>query len=139
MPHVNFRLTMAERFWMKVEKTASCWNWTAATSGGYGRFADRGRRHVQAHRWAYENTKGPIPPGLQIDHLCRNRLCVNPDHLEVVTGHENHLRRAATITHCPRNHPYNETNTRVNAKGARECRECERLRSQRRRAKGADA
>src|SRR3954468_18429534 len=80
----------AERFWAKVEKTAECWNWTGYTlSSGYGRF--RGRRagndtasKVLAHRFSYELLIGPIPPGLVLDHLCRNTSCVNPAHLEPV-------------------------------------------------------
>jgi hypothetical protein len=77
-----------ERFIAKVEKTESCWHWTASKNAkGYGAF-DK----TMAHRFSYEHYKRPIPPGWQIDHLCKNTSCVNPDHLEAVTMEEN-LRR----------------------------------------------
>jgi hypothetical protein len=95
------RRPLAERFWEKVDKSApgGCWLWTAATkSHGYGFVAIakvEGRSILrQAHRVAYELTHGPIPDGLEIDHLCRVRNCVNPAHLEAVTHSEN-CRRAA--------------------------------------------
>lgn len=85
------------RFWDKVERSEGCWLWTAVVTGqGYGNFwAKRQDEHVwvSAHRFAYELMVGPIPEGLQIDHLCRIRACVNPDHLEPVTAAEN-TRRA---------------------------------------------
>lgn len=79
-----------ECFWIKVQKTSGCWNWQAAKNQGYGTF--RGQR---AHRWAYEKLVGPIPEGLTIDHLCRNRGCVNPSHMEPVTASENARRATA--------------------------------------------
>jgi hypothetical protein len=72
-----------QRFWAKVEKTDSCWLWTAALSKGYGIFRVQPRT-VRAHRLAYELLVGPIPDGHDLDHLCRNRACVNPAHLEPV-------------------------------------------------------
>ena len=106
----------ADRFWEKVDKTGpnGCWLWTGACSRrGYGAiladFPDR--RMLCAHRAAYEMLVGPIPDGLQLDHLCRNRPCVNPAHLEPVTGRENVLRGTgfaaenAAKTHCVRG-PY---------------------------------
>lgn len=96
-----------ERFWSKVNKDAgvvssavstACWLWTANTTGatGYGRFypgGDYGTRGVVAHRYSYETAVGPIPDGLQIDHLCCVKRCVNPAHLEPVTNAENSRRR----------------------------------------------
>ncbi|WP_249139118.1 DNA (cytosine-5-)-methyltransferase [Actibacterium sp. MT2.3-13A] len=83
-----------ERFWSKVEKTESCWDWTAALNEkGYGIFWSNDQdRSVRAHRFAYEQIDGEIPDGLELDHLCRNRKCVNPAHLEPVTGKENTRR-----------------------------------------------
>jgi hypothetical protein len=80
-----------------------------------------------AHRLSYEHHVGPIPDGLQIDHTCRNRKCVNPEHLEPVTNAENTTRQdhaERRKTHCPKGHPYDEANTYVDPSGARRCRAC---------------
>lgn len=100
-----------EKFWSKVEKTKTCWNWIGYKNiKGYGRFWIN-KTTLMAHRLSYELSKGEIPTGLEIDHLCRNRSCVNPAHLEVVTYKENQLRGINTIinlqlskTHCPKGH-----------------------------------
>ena len=108
-----------------------CFDWMGTTTRkGYGLFWD-GERMVSAHRWIYEYCQGTIPDGLQIDHLCRNRRCVNVAHLDVVTSRENQARSPydpAKRTHCPSGHPYNEENTYVNPKGSRECRACRQRR-----------
>lgn len=140
-PEVPLRAPPQERFWRKVNKTDACWVWTAAQAGaGYGWFWD-GRRPVYAHRFAYELLVGSIPEGLTLDHLCRNRLCVNPAHLEAVSLGEN-LRRGEPIstinarkTQCPRGHPYDL----VRRDGSRWCRACTReaARQRRRRTRGS--
>lgn len=119
-----------DRFWSKVDAEGDCWEWMAGVSGdGYGAFKVDGRKHG-AHRVAYENLVGPIQG--QIDHLCRNALCVNPAHLEDVPQRENLLRghgraaRAARQTHCKRGHRLAGDNLRIKTDGHRECRECRR-------------
>jgi len=86
----NRHIPMIDRFWMKVEKGPGCWSWTGAISDGYGSFAEgsKGRCH-KAHRFAYEQLVGPIPDGMQLDHKCHNRSCVNPAHLRPVTHKQN--------------------------------------------------
>jgi hypothetical protein len=119
-----------QRFWAKVDIQAdsqACWMWRSHTDGrGYGYFWMAGRSHC-AHRVAFEDRKGPVPKGLEPDHLCRTPGCVNPNHLEAVTHLEN-MRRGerARKTHCKRGHPFDETNTRyrTDRPGARECRTC---------------
>lgn len=134
-----------QRFWAKVDRRGpgECWPWRAYISpSGYGRFRVHSRRTVwQAHRWAYEPMVGPIPPGLYIDHLCRNRACVNPAHMECVTNGENVLRGVglaaenARKTHCWRGHQLSGRNLTSNRAGARVCVECARLNSRSCRAK----
>ena len=127
-------MDLTERFWSQVKFTDTCWLWTGSAGGkggAYGEFRFCGLR-VQAHRWAYEFCVGPIPEGLQIDHLCRVRLCVNSDHLEPVSLRVNVLRgnglpaRNARKTHCSKGHEFNETNTSPVPTGGRRCRTCNR-------------
>lgn len=121
-----------ERFWSKVAKADGngCWNWMASlNSDGYGQFTIN-RRPLRAHRYAYELLKDAIPAGLVLDHACRNRRCVNPDHLEPVTNRENVLRGiglsaiGARRTQCVNGHPFDQANTRIDAHGHRICRAC---------------
>ncbi|MEO7118432.1 MAG: HNH endonuclease signature motif containing protein, partial [Candidatus Limnocylindrales bacterium] len=119
------RTSATSRFWRKVTPVAQqgwiCLVWTGSLANGYGRFWLKGRL-VPAHRLAWEMANGPIPSGMQLDHLCRMRSCVRPDHLEPVTQREN-LRRGvgwagvnAQKTACPVGHPY--------ANGTRRCATC---------------
>jgi len=123
------------RFWRNVNKIPNgCWEWLASRSGnGYGGFYLSGRK-VKAHRFAYETLIGIIPEGLEIDHLCRNRKCVNPSHMELVTRSEN-IRRGLlpeigrqyqqSKTCCPKGHPYDDKNTYLRRdRPGRECRIC---------------
>lgn len=134
-----------EKFHARVQMQAGgCWLWTGATvNTGYGRFTDRDRDWL-AHRWAFEHLVAPIPQGMVIDHLCRVRLCVNPEHLESVTQAENVRRenlangRGVARTHCPQGHPYSGGNLVIGVDGrSRLCRECHRASDRRRRERAA--
>ena len=129
---------VVERFLEKIDFGTGCWEWMAARRTGYGAFAVPPKRVLPAHRFAYELMRGPIPDGLVIDHLCRNRGCVNPWHLEVVTNRVNILRgtgwsgRHARVTHCPKGHEYTEVNIIWRSGGRRRnCRTCEYARTAR--------
>lgn len=97
---------LLERLWERVDKTETCWVWTGPTTDGYGVIGagGRGGATLRTHRVAYEALTGPIPDGLEVDHLCKVRNCVNPAHLEPVTSAENLRRAFADHTHCPRGH-----------------------------------
>lgn len=131
--------TALDRFFRRVEVTPTCWLWHGErTHNGYGRFYQDETQSSVAHRWLYVRLVGPVPEGLQLDHLCRVRECVNVDHLEPVTPLENtrrgeggaHMRRK---TECPAGHPYDLANTKINIRrdGSRQraCRACGRQRA----------
>ena len=138
-------LTTLGRFQAKVlPLTSGCWLWMASTArGGYGQFND-GTTMVRAHRFAYTAFVGEIPDGLDLDHLCRNRWCVNPDHLEPVTRSENLRRGYAARSprrHCAQGHPFDQSNTFTRKDGGRGCRSCrnEASRASKARARAARA
>jgi hypothetical protein len=143
-------MPVEDRFWPKVDFSGICWEWVASIgTSGYGQFKLNGNM-VGAHRVAYQILVGEIPDGLHLDHLCRNRRCVNPDHLDPVTPPEN-ARRAGMVkgmsavagrmhaakTHCPSGHEYSDTNTRVNRRGRRVCRTCSLFATRRHRERKA--
>ena len=138
------KIDTAVRFWTKVDRNGPipehrpalgrCWVWIASTVRGYGQFgvmvAVGEQAMVKAHVWAWVQENGPVPNGLQLDHLCRVRRCVRPSHLEVVSCAEN-IRRGVGVaainaakTHCSRGHPYDSANSYVNAANYRKCRRC---------------
>jgi hypothetical protein len=119
---------LVERFWNKVDKTDYCWNWTASLNeNGYGLFRFNGKTS-KAHRVSYIITFGEIADGLVIDHLCKNKKCVNPEHLDPVSQGENVVRGLAgkvnnfqsTKTHCKSGHQY----SRITKDGYRLCGQC---------------
>jgi hypothetical protein len=127
------------RFFEKIEisttrfyKGTPCWDWIGTKTNGYGQFRSDGRRGAKKsspHQYAYEAFIGPMPEGMEPDHLCRNRGCGNPLHLEAVTHAENIRRRSETMTQCKAGHEFNEENTQyIGAK--RKCRLCNRRRVQ---------
>ena len=128
------------RFWNKVQPcpTSGCWLWTGSTARGYGRFSFEGSPKL-AHRVAYSTHFGSIENGMHLDHLCRVRRCVNPLHLEPVTGAENTRRGLAGINNivkrtCPRGHEYDADNTffisnRFRSGISRACRICKNERN----------
>lgn len=135
------RMPVIDRLMAKVVEQGDCWIWTGSVgSSGYGKVT--GEPHAPGvkapdlltHRVVWEHHYGPIPDGLQLDHLCGVIRCCNPDHLEPVTHEENQRRRAERITHCKHGHAYTEANTRHTSNG-RECRTCHADRERHRRAR----
>lgn len=124
------RKPLEQRLHEKIDMAGECWVWLSTTSpSGYGVFQAFGRQH-RAHRFVYEMLVGPIPDDLTIDHLCCNKLCVNPDHLEPVTNAENIRRAGERVTHCRQGHEYTPENTyRHPQRGTRSCRTCRNTRS----------
>lgn len=102
----------------------SCWNWNLSLRKGYGRISINGKRY-SAHRISFEQFNSKIEEGFEIDHLCKNKSCVNPKHLESVTRSEN-IKRSKP-DNCPKGHEYNEENTYLNPSrgGFRQCKKCE--------------
>lgn len=134
IPFRHCELNMLGRFQRLYvpEPNTGCWLWTGALdTGGYGRFNIGGEVLDCAHRVSFKLFKGKIPDGYDIDHLCRVRCCVNPDHLEAVTRREN-LRRSSIVsstikanqTHCIYGHEFTASNVWLNAKGHRVCKKC---------------
>lgn len=121
---------MARYFWPKVLVTDTCWLWTGGRGRKYGVWTppkESGTRGRVAHRFAYESLVGPIPTGLELDHLCQNPPCVNPTHLEPVTREENMRRVRGRATHCPNGHDLSVDNNKyVRASGYYSCRACGR-------------
>jgi HNH endonuclease len=113
---------------------SDCVEWDGYLSEGYGRrwLPKQRGKYQYAHRAAWEEVHGPIPPDLELDHLCRNRACVNVEHLELVMHRENLLRghgasgKNARKTNCPQGHLYDEENTVIRPDGSRKCRLCRR-------------
>lgn len=126
-----------------LKREDGCWEWLGAVfkkaHGNYGqiRMGRKGEDKVRfSHRVSYEHYIGEVPRGLELDHLCRNTLCVNPQHLEPVTHYEN-MRRGYWVMkdRCVHGHLYSEDNTYINIRGHRECKICRKLRVQKSNAK----
>lgn len=119
---------------------SGCWDWVGTHNQGYGQTWDPVKKtYVRAHRWMYEQVRGAVPDWLELDHLCRNRGCCNPDHLEAVPTRINILRgqgvaaHRARQTHCKNGHPLNGENLRVRLNGGRGCYTCQRAEPSRQR------
>lgn len=132
----KFNWSFDRRFMPHVEKVESgCWLWTGSKmNNGYGQVGVGGRLFA-AHRFAYQELVGEIPKGLDLDHLCKNKACVNPEHMEPVTRSVNLSRRDPFLyhnerkTHCPSGHEYAGDNLYIHPTGRRCCRACARIRA----------
>lgn len=114
---------------IEIDPDSGCWSWVGYLGeSGYGRMSVNGKMQ-RTHRLSYEAFVGPIPDGLTIDHLCFNKRCLNPAHLEAVTQHENTLRHVRRKTECSQGHSWVDENIYVDNRGGRRCRECHRTRS----------
>ncbi len=132
-------MKLGERFWDKVQVVGDCMEWVGyVTWKGYGQFSV-GTKMRASHRLAWEEANGPIPEGMQLDHLCRNRRCVDPLHLEVVTREENNRRGLCGFarTHCKHGHELTSANLFRHAR-RRLCKECQRQRTAKYKARLAD-
>lgn len=123
-------MSVEARFLSHVDQTGDCWLWTGKTdSASYGSFWLEGRTRL-AHRVSHELFIGPIPDGFEVDHVaargCVHKHCVRPSHLEAVTRAENRRRRREAQTHCKRGHELNGLNIRIDKRGVRVCRACDR-------------
>lgn len=125
---------LKDRLMAKVEMVteSGCWIFMGVLNDGYGYMGATGRTR-RAHRISYELYRGLIPPGLDLDHLCRVRCCVNPWHLEPVTERENTLRSPIAVTavhsrktHCSKGHPFSGDNLHIRPNGGRRCKTCAR-------------
>ena len=113
-------------FYVDKQSQLPCWIWIGAiTHNGYPK-ATFNYETCLVHQVIYKHFKGPIPEGLEIDHVCRNKLCVNPEHLEAITHKENVARYAATITHCKKGHPLSGDNLYLTPDERRNCKTCRR-------------
>lgn len=134
-----------EEFLTKIKVIGECWEWQGAIlSNGYGGLTIN-LRSYKAHRVSYDLFNGNLSNKLLIDHTCRNRLCVNPDHLRQVTDKVNVTENSISIpylnsikSHCQKGHEFTHENTKMEKWGSRRCRECEKLRSIRRRLKSKE-
>ena len=123
---------MKNKFFNHVVKTKTCWLWVGANSNGYGKVNVGDGKIRWAHRVSYEMEKGKIPFGKHIDHLCKNKICINPKHLEAVTQTENNRRSTGfgglnfRKTHCPKKHKYTKENTYSYGTG-RQCKICKKM------------
>ena len=130
-------IPLADRLWAKVDFLGpnGCWLWTGAVDGrGYGHVGNGTGRNIKAHRLSYELKCGPIAEGLTIDHRCRTKRCVNPEHLEAVTGLENIRRYVDSQTACKNGHEWTDESTYW-YRGHRSCRPCHAIRERERKVR----